>query len=424
MPIRIFMPALSPTMTDGKLAKWNKKEGDVVKSGDVIAEIETDKATMEYEATDDGVIAKIIVPEGTEGVKVNDTIAILMEKGDTQADVDAFIVKNTGGSAVAAAPATKEAPKEAQKEEAKPAQVVASTAPAPQTLGGKKVFISPLAKRIAEQNNVNYSTLAGSGPNGRIIKHDIELAMSSPAVANKAPAASASLNTESAYVDVPNSGMRKTIAKRLLESKQTIPHYYLTVDCLMDDLLKAREMLNKMGEDKYKLSVNDFIIKAVALAMQKVPDINAIWLDNVTRKFTNSDVAVAVAIDGGLITPIVRSAEKKGLIEISAEMKSLVKKAKEGKLSPSEYQGGSFAISNLGMFGIKEFCAIVNPPHSGILAIGTTESRPVVKNGQIVVGQVMSVTISADHRVVDGAVAAGFLTEFKKLIENPVSMVL
>jgi pyruvate dehydrogenase E2 component (dihydrolipoamide acetyltransferase) len=428
MPIKVLMPALSPTMTEGTLAKWIKKEGDKIRSGDIIAEIETDKATMEYEATEDGVLAKILIAEGTENVAVNQLIGVMLEEDEDIKSIDAFISANTGSASVSA-------PKVATQSASVPTSTVAtpvvskSVSNATISKGGR-IFATPLAKRIAEQNSLDIAKVSGSGPNGRIIKHDIEVFIKHGGASTSANATGMSTSTSfgghsaGSYEDKPNSGMRKTIAKRLLESKTTVPHYYLTIDCDMEAVLKARVQMNDMSKDKYKLSVNDFIIKATAMAMRDVPEANASWQGDTTRYFLTSDVAVAVATPTGLITPIVREAEKKGLVQISNEMKDLANRAKDGKLQPSEYQGGGFSISNLGMFGIKDFCAIINPPQAGILAVGATEKRPVVRGDQIVIGQIMSVTISADHRVLDGAVAAKFLNAFKMYIESPVSMIL
>ncbi|MDR2008390.1 MAG: pyruvate dehydrogenase complex dihydrolipoamide acetyltransferase [Alphaproteobacteria bacterium] len=422
MPIKILMPALSPTMTEGKLSKWVKKEGDKIKSGDIIAEIETDKATMEYEATEDGILGKILIADGAENVAVNTLIGVMLEDGEDAGLIDSFVAANSsGGAAKSSAPAA--APAAATTTASAPAPVATSN-------NGSKVFITPLAKRIAQQNSVDVAALKGSGPNGRIIKVDVESALaggvsSATATATTAvPAPSLGGHAAGSYEDKPNSGMRKTIAKRLLESKNTIPHYYLTIDCNMETILKARASLNDISKDKYKLSVNDFIIKAVAMAMIDVPEANSSWLGDTTRYYKTADVAVAVATPTGLFTPIVWEAEKKGLVQISLEMKDLAARAKDGKLKPSEYQGGGFSISNLGMMGIKDFCAIINPPHAGILAIGTTEKRAIVVKDAVVIANMMSVTISADHRVMDGAVAAKFLNAFKGYIENPVSMIL
>ncbi|MCR9073012.1 MAG: pyruvate dehydrogenase complex dihydrolipoamide acetyltransferase [Alphaproteobacteria bacterium] len=435
MPTPILMPALSPTMTEGNLAKWMVKEGDTVSPGDVIAEIETDKATMEVEAVDEGTIGKIVVSDGTEGVAVNAVIAYLLEEGESAADIPA-----DGGSAPAGpAPATS-APKaeEPAKEAPAPAPSSAPAAPAPAKSGGR-VFASPLAKRMAEQAGLDLSGVAGSGPNGRIVKADILKAMAGgapkTAAAPQAAAAPAAAPAAAAqapspdvpglpsYQEIPNSNMRKVIAKRLAESKQFAPHFYLTIDCEIDELLKVRKDLNAKS-DAYKLSVNDLVIRASAIALKQVPAANATWSEKAIRIYDQVDIAVAVAIEGGLITPVIRDAGSKGLKEISASMKDLATRARDGKLSPEEYQGGTFSISNLGMFGIKDFAAVINPPQGAILAVGAGEQRAVVKDGALAVATVMSCTLSVDHRVVDGAVGAEFLAAFKKLIEDPLTMLL
>ncbi|SDF11311.1 pyruvate dehydrogenase complex dihydrolipoamide acetyltransferase [Thalassobaculum litoreum] len=440
MPTPILMPALSPTMTEGNLAKWMVKEGDTVSPGDVIAEIETDKATMEVEAVDEGTIGKIVVSDGTEGVAVNAVIAYLLEEGESADDIPA-----DGGEA-APAPKKEEAPKEEPKREAKPEPKPAQQekpAPAPAKSGGSsgRVFASPLAKRMAEQAGLDLNDVDGSGPNGRIVKADIEKAMEggapkkaaaqsaapaqAPAAAAAAPAQAPSPDVPGlpSYKEIPNTNMRKVIAKRLTESKQFAPHFYLTVDCEIDDLLKVRKDLNAKS-DKYKLSVNDLVIRASAIALKQVPAANATWTEKAIRIYDQVDISVAVAIEGGLITPVIRDAGSKGLIEISAAMKDLAGRAREGKLSPEDYQGGTFSISNLGMFGIKDFAAVINPPQGAILAVGAGEQRPVVKDGALAVATVMSCTLSVDHRVVDGAVGAEFLAAFKKLIEDPLTMLL
>ncbi|MDB5360115.1 MAG: pyruvate dehydrogenase complex dihydrolipoamide acetyltransferase [Rhodospirillales bacterium] len=445
MPIDILMPALSPTMTEGNLAKWVKQEGDAVKAGDVICEIETDKATMEVEAVDEGTLAKIIVAEGTQGVKVNEVIALLLEEGES---ADALGKAPAPKSAPAPEnPKTEPAKAEAPKAEAAPAPKPAA---APDAKGapadhGDRVFATPLARRMAEQAGVDLAGVKGSGPNGRIVKSDIEAAAgkpkqaAAPAVAEApkaaptvaaAPAAAAltkdrvvALAGNVPYTEIPNTSMRKVIAKRLTEAKQTVPHFYLTVDCEIDQLLKIRAELNSRGEG-LKISVNDFVIRASALALKKVPAANASWSDDVILQWSQADIAVAVAIDGGLITPIIKQAEAKGLATISSEMRDLGARAKAGKLKLEEFQGGTFSISNLGMFGIKEFSAVINPPHGAILAVGAGEQRPVVKNGALAIATVMSCTLSVDHRVVDGAVGAAFLKAFKGLIEDPLSMLL
>lgn len=444
MPIDITMPALSPTMEEGKLAKWHVKEGDSVSSGDVIAEIETDKATMEVEAVDEGKIGKIMVAEGTEGVKVNAVIAVLLQDGES-AD---------------AAPAPKvEAPKpaapavEAPKPAAAPAPVAnansgssapAKAAPTPAKADGGKVFASPLARRLAKDAGIDVAAISGSGPKGRVVKSDVEAAKSGKAplkAAASAPAAATAaaptgmsknqvmaLFEEGTYEVVPNDGMRKVVAARLTESKQTVPHFYLTLDCKIDALLAAREQINasapkgKDGKPAFKLSVNDFVMKAWAVALQRVPTANATWAGDSILYHKRSDVAVAVSVPGGLFTPVVKSADLKSLRDISEEVKDLATRARGKKLAPHEYQGGSSSVSNLGMFGIKHFAAVINPPHGTILAVGAGEERVYPENGQIKIGQFMTVTLSCDHRAVDGALGAELLGVFKGLIENPVMM--
>ena len=411
MAVKILMPALSPTMTEGNLVKWNKKEGDKVAAGDVIAEIETDKATMEVEAVDEGILAKIVIPEGTENVKVNELIAVLKEEGDDEAAVAALV---SAGGGIAAPVA---------KAEEKPAPVAAApSAPMVAHTTADRVKASPLAKRVAEQEGVNLKSVQGSGPNGRIVRADV-LASKSGKGGRSFASAPMDLSRDDygmpAFEALKNSNVRKVIAKRLSESKQQVPHFYLTLDCELDALLDARKHINGHGKDAYKISVNDMIIKASAMALRDVPAANASWAEDAIRQYNTVDISVAVAIDGGLITPIIRSAEKKHLIEISGEMKALADKARAGKLQPTEFTGGTFSISNLGMFGIKDFAAIVNPPQGAILAVGAGEERAVVKHGQLAVANVMSVTLSVDHRVVDGAVGAQFLGAFKKYIESP-----
>jgi pyruvate dehydrogenase E2 component (dihydrolipoamide acetyltransferase) len=444
MPINITMPALSPTMEEGNLAKWLVKEGDTVKSGDVIAEIETDKATMEVEAVDEGIVAKIVVAAGTEGVKVNALIAILAADGE-----DVAAAAAGGGSAAPAAkpeaapaPKAEAAPAPAEKAEAAPAAAPASAS------SGERVFSSPLARRVAKEAGVDIAKVSGSGPKGRVIKADVEKAVAggsakaaSPAAPASAPAAAPTLAKPASddavlklfdpgsYELVPHDGMRKTIAKRLVESKQTIPHFYVTVDCELDALLALRAQLNdaaprKDGAPSYKLSVNDMVIKALALALRDVPDANVSWTESNMVKHKHADVGVAVSIPGGLITPIIRKAETKTLSAISAEMKDLGKRAKDRKLKPEEYQGGTTAVSNMGMMGVKNFSAVVNPPHATILAVGAGEERVVVKNGEMKIANVMSVTLSTDHRCVDGALGAELLGAFKRYIENPMGMLV
>jgi len=432
MPIEILMPALSPTMEEGTLAKWLVKEGDTVSSGDVIAEIETDKATMEFEAVDEGVIGKIVVAEGTEGVKVNSLIAVLLEDGESADDIGS-------ASAAATAPAAETAPAEA------PAAIAAPAPAAPAKADGSRLFATPLARRIAADKGLDLSQIQGSGPHGRIIKADVEgataqpvaaaPAAAAPAPASAAPAAAAVATGPSTdvvlktyadrpYEEVSLDGMRKTIAARLTEAKQSVPHFYLRRDIQLDELLKFRSQLNKQLESRsVKLSVNDFVIKACALALQAVPDANAVWAGDRVLKFKKSDVAVAVAIEGGLFTPVLQNADDKSLSALSTEMKDLAGRARERKLAPHEYQGGSFAISNLGMFGIDNFDAIINPPHAAILAVGAGVKKPIVgKDGELAVGTVMSVTLSVDHRVIDGALGAQLLQAIKDNIENPMLM--
>jgi pyruvate dehydrogenase E2 component (dihydrolipoamide acetyltransferase) len=446
MPTNILMPALSPTMEKGNLARWLKKEGDKIKSGDILAEIETDKATMEYEAVDEGTLAKIVVPEGTQDVAVNSVIAVLAAEGE---DVKA------AANAAKAAPAPKASevpkPQAAPPKAATPApQPAAPTKPAaPQPVaasGSNRVFSSPLARRLAKEASIDLGRVSGSGPHGRVIARDIEDAKSGKGVAKPGAAAAAArgvaiaptlsdqqilaLYEPDSYELVPHDGMRRTIAQRLTASVQTVPHFYETMDCDIGRLMAAREEINaaapkdKDGKPAYKLSVNDFVIKALALALQRVPDANVSWTETGMLKHKHSDVGVAVALPGGLITPIVRNAESKSLSAISNEMRDLAERARARKLKPQEYQGGTTSVSNLGMFGIKDFTAVINPPQSTILAVGAGEERAVVRNGQLAVATIMSVTLSCDHRAVDGALGAELVVAFKKLIENPVMMVV
>ena len=408
MPIEILMPALSPTMTEGNLAKWVKKEGDKVKAGEVLCEIETDKATMEVEAVDEGILGKILVAAGTENVAVNAPIALLLEDGEDAKALEGFKSKVVSQKV------------EAKKEELTPTTAAPTNVfVAPQITNhntqSTKVKASPLAKRLAAEKGIDLSRIQGSGPHGRIVKADLGKAPSAAAqgVVSRNPVES---------IAIPNNNMRKVIAKRLLESKQTIPHFYLSIDVQIDALLKARAAINEKGAGAYKISVNDMIIKAVALGLRDVPAANGSWTDAAIIQYNNVDISVAVAIDGGLITPVVRNADQKTLPQISNEMKDLAARAKAGKLAPEEFQGGGFSISNLGMMGIKNFSAIVNPPQSCIMAVGAGEERVVVKNGQMQVANVVSLTISCDHRVVDGAVGAEFLGAFKSYLEEPILM--
>ena len=449
MPIQILMPALSPTMTEGNVASWLKNEGDSVQAGDILCEIETDKATMEVEATDEGTLARIVAPAGSEAVPVNAVIGLILEEGE-----DTSALEGAEAAAPAAAPVAPPAELVAEAAtETAPAASAAPTAaaapssggngaapPAPQREPGARIFASPLARRMAKQAGLALEAIAGTGPNGRIVKVDVEAAIAaaaaapaaavapSPAVA-AAPAAAPAPVTPSApaaaYQDAPASTMRKVIAQRLQEAKREVPHFYLTIDCAVDALLETRAQLNERS-DAYILSVNDFVIRAAALALRKVPAANASWVDGALRQYTSADVSVAVAIEDGLVTPIVRNADAKGLAEISAEVKEFAgrARAKPMGLAPEEYQGGTFSVSNLGMFGIKEFAAIINPPQSMILAVGTAEQRPVVRDGALAVATMMSCTLSVDHRVVDGALGARFLQAFKGLIEDPLTMLL
>jgi len=426
MAIEIKMPALSPTMTIGTLAKWLVGEGDRVNSGDVIAEIETDKATMEVESVDDGVMAKIFVDAGTENVAVGAVIAVLAEDGETASDVAKAGLQEPS-SPVPVTSVAAEA-----KERAEPAPVTAApvkAVPAPQTKSSNKprIFASPLARRIAAGRNIALEGITGSGPYGRILRRDVE----SAATAQIAQTTAAQAETLEAGVTqqgdsylVANSQMRKAIASRLQDSKQQAPHFYLTVDCVIDNLLEARKSLNAKAAEGIKISVNDMIIRAAAMALIAVPEANASWEGENTRLFRHADIAMAVAIDGGLITPIVWAAEQKGLAALSQVTTDLAARARDGKLAANEYTGGSFTISNLGMFGVREFAAVINPPHGGILAVGAGEQRPIVIDGNLAVATVMSVTLSADHRAVDGAVGARWLQAFKGFVENPVTMLL
>ncbi len=434
MPIEILMPALSPTMTEGKLATWHKKEGDSVKAGDVIAEIETDKATMEFEAVDEGKLGKILVAEGTEGVAVNTPIAILLEEGESASDIKAGAAKPAPKPEEKKPEARPEPKAEEKPPQAKPAPAAPQPQPQPAVAGGNRIFVSPLARRMAEQAGIDLRSITGSGPHGRIVRADIEKApkgagAAAPAAAGKAaPVASGPGARQLAdllkmpYRLEPLSGMRRTIARRLTESKQTVPHFYLTIDTEIDELLSLRKRLNEKTDAK--ISVNDFVIRAVALALKKVPTANASYDESGMMYYEHADISVAVATPNGLITPIVKQAEQKGLTQIATEMKDLAARARDGKLKPEEFQGGSFSISNLGMFGVKQFEAVINPPQGCILAIGMGEQRPVVKNGQIVPATVMTCTLSVDHRAVDGAVGAEFLQAFKGFIDDPLTMLL
>jgi pyruvate dehydrogenase E2 component (dihydrolipoyllysine-residue acetyltransferase) len=476
MPINILMPALSPTMEKGNLSKWLKKEGDAVKTGDVIAEIETDKATMEYEAVDDGVMAKIVVPEGTNDVAVNQLIAVMAQEGEDPKAAAASAASAPAKARSAGAPSSPPSPPRGEgaaqqaaapstaapavKEAKSPPPAQAPRAPSPQRgegggegvrtnghgagTGTNRIFSSPLARRLAKDAGIELNRIQGTGPHGRVIARDVEAAKSGQGL--RAPAAAPAsaplvapsmsdqqiraLYDDGSYDFVPHDGMRRTIAQRLTASVQTIPHFYLTIDCDIGKLLDAREEISaaapkdKDGKPAYKLSVNDFVIKALALALQRVPEANVSWTDAGMLKHKHSDVGVAVAMPNGLITPIIRNAETKSLSAISNEMKELASRARARKLKPHEYQGGTTSVSNLGMYGIKDFTAVINPPQSTILAVGTGEERAVVRNGKIEAANIMSVTMSCDHRAVDGALGAVLIGAFKALIENPVMMLV
>ena len=422
MAIEIRMPALSPTMTDGTLSRWLVKEGDEVRSGDVIAEIETDKATMEVEAIDDGVVAVIAVEAGTQNVAVNAVIAMLAEDGEDTASIS---VSEAPAAAVEAELEPTPALAVQAAAETKPAPVAAASAVAPIVAASSsegRVFASPLARRIAAQNNLSLQAIKGTGPNGRIIKFDVETALSTAASATAPVSTSPVVAKEERFV--LHSAMRRTIAARLTESKQQAPHFYLTVDCEIDALLAARKSMNEMAADGVKISVNDMIVRAAAQALMKVPDVNGSHEAEGCRYFADADICIAVALEGGLVTPVIPAAQDKGLAEISQISKQLASQARDGTLPPEAYAGGSFTISNLGMYGIREFAAVINPPQGAILAVGAGEQRAIVKNGELAIATVMSVTLSADHRVVDGALGAQWMQVFKGFIENPVTMLL
>ncbi|WP_273759465.1 pyruvate dehydrogenase complex dihydrolipoamide acetyltransferase [Bartonella sp. ML70XJBT.G] len=441
MPIKITMPALSPTMEEGNLSKWNVKVGDKVSSGDVIAEIETDKATMEVEAVDEGTVAKIVVPAGTQGVKVNSLIIILAEEGEDLAEAAKIAEENSPSFTVRETEDAKQiASKTTQASHVSSVQQVIQ-----QDKKDRRLFASPLARRLAAQVGLDLSVVSGSGPHGRIIKRDVEKAMSGGILTTPLSQTGAlsmvgssdeqilKLFKEDEYTFTSHNNMRKTIAKRLVESKQTVPHFYVTVDCELDALLELRAQLNAAApivktqegvKPAYKLSVNDMVIKAVALSLKAVPDANVSWLEGGILHHKHCDVGVAVSVPEGLITPIVRHAEEKSLSIISNEMKDFAKRARERKLKMEEYQGGTTAVSNMGMYGVKSFSAILNPPHATIFAVGVGEQRAVVKNGVLGIASIMSVTLSVDHRAVDGALAAELARTFKKMIENPLAMLI
>ncbi|MCA3270114.1 MAG: pyruvate dehydrogenase complex dihydrolipoamide acetyltransferase [Thalassospira sp.] len=418
MPTNILMPALSPTMTEGNLAKWHKKEGDAVKAGDIIAEIETDKATMEVEAVDEGVLGKIVVSEGAQGVKVNSIIAVLLNEGE---DKGALAAVNNNPAPATAAPQISAAPAAATPTKSAPLPLAPSAQHA-------RLFASPLARRLANQNNVDIASVKGTGPHGRVVRADIEAALKNPAAKASASAPKGSISTDAPGLQLgkleAHTTMRKVIAKRLSESKQQVPHFYLSMDIELDALLALRKQINEREGAKAKLSVNDFIIKACGMALEQVPAANASWTDAGVQYYTRADVSVAVAIPGGLITPIIKNAAAKRLVEITGEMKDLAARARDGKLKPEEFQGGTFSLSNLGMFGVKSFSAIINPPQACILAVGAGEERPVVRNGKLDIANVMTATLSVDHRVVDGAVGAEWLGAFKRLLQQPLELIL
>ncbi len=452
MATPILMPALSPTMTEGTIARWLKAEGDMVQSGDLLAEIETDKATMELEAVEEGILGKIIQPEGSAGIPVNEPIAVILAEGEDASAAD-------GVTAEAAAPMPTPGPTPAPAPVRAPAPPSAPFAAAALSGSGERIFVSPLAKRLAAEGGIDLASIKGSGPHGRIVKRDVEQSLAAGAVAppattqDIAPVPSLPALTDVAprvpanpqipalplvpaapqafpgqeFTEIPHSNMRKVIAQRLQESKQQVPHFYLTIEVEIDKLLEMRRDLNGRapdGEGAYKISINDFVIRAVALSLKKVPMVNVSWTATAMRQFLDINVAVAVAIEGGLLTPILKNADQKGLAEISVEMKDLAARAKDGKLAPEEYQGGGFSISNLGMFGVKEFSAIINPPQSCILAVGAGEQRAVIKDGALSIATMMSCTLSVDHRAVDGALGAKFLQVFKAMLEDPLTMML
>lgn len=440
MPVKILMPALSPTMTDGKLAKWNVSIGDNVASGDVLAEIETDKATMEVEAVEEGKVAKLLVQEGSENVAVNSVIALLLEDGETADDIelpeeassendtvddadDLGSVEDTSSESNVDIPVLQSKPEAPPLKANHTSSGHISLGEGIDPLNKDRVLASPLAKRMAAQAGIGLDEISGSGPNGRIVKRDIEAVLSGglPAIVTANPTSDTN-NQE--YELIEHSTMRKTIAARLTESKQTVPHFYLRVDCEIDKLLEFRAELNKKADGAYKLSINDIIIKAAGVALKKVPNANACWTESGIKVFRSADISIAVSVEGGLITPIVFNADGKGLEQISKEMHELAERARDGKLSPEEYTGGTFSISNLGMYGVKSFDAVINPPQACILAVGAGQQSPVVHNGALAVATVMNLTLSADHRAVDGAVAAEYMKCLSGLIEDPMTMLL
>ncbi len=410
MPVQILMPALSPTMTEGNLVRWLKNEGDTIKAGQVLAEIETDKATMEVEAVDEGILGKILIAAGTDEVKVNEVIALLLEEGE-----DASALANFTPKAVAVPQASADATPSSQTASPTMSQAIDTS-----SSSGERIIASPVAKRIASDKGVNLSHIPGTGPRGRILKADVEGFSGSATTHSSQPVSFA----HSGYTDIPLNNMRKVIAKRLLESKQSIPHFYLSVSCEIDALLALRTQINASKEKDEKISVNDFVILACARALRDVPDVNVSFHDNIIRKYANADISVAVAIDGGLVTPIITNVGARSLTDVSSTMKNLAKRAREGKLQPEEFQGGSFCISNLGMYGVDHFQAIINPPQACILAIGAGKEQVVVKEGEMQLATVMTCTLSVDHRAVDGALGATFLGKLKLYLENPINMLV
>ncbi len=411
MPIEVRMPALSPTMTEGNLIAWHKKEGDKIKSGDLLAEIETDKATMEVEAVDEGVLGKLLVPAGTENVKINTPIALILEEGEDKNSLESYVPKDFSSS-------KKEAPtSEATVSSPSP------TASMPSSSKESRVFASPLAKRLAEQNALDIHTVQGTGPRGRIIKQDIEQAISQGGQKSSVQRTTIPDLGENAYIDIPHTNMRKVVARRLSESKQSVPHFYVTIEAQIDELLSLRKRLNE-GLTDQKISVNDFMIRACALSLMEIPEINTAWTDTYVRQYASADISVAVSIEGGLITPIIKNAERKSIIAISKEMKDLAERARTGKLAPHEFQGGTFSLSNMGMYGVTSFSAIINPPQACILAVGAGMERPIIKNGSIIPATLINLTLSVDHRVVDGSMGAKFLNVLKKHLENPALILI
>lgn len=418
MAIEVLMPALSPTMTEGALARWLKKEGDAVSSGDVLAEIETDKATMEVEAVDEGILGRILVPEGTQGVAVNTPIAILVAEGESVPDN--LDIPPAKPSQPAAQPAEASSVPSAKPQAAEPTK--------PANKPQNKVFASPLAKRIAKQKGLDLSQITGSGPNGRIVRKDVENANGKPQKVASAPSSATIASPSGGSQVVPHSTMRKVIARRLTEAKSTIPHFYVSVDIELDALMALRSQLNatspEEGPESFKLSVNDMLVKAAAVALKRIPTVNASFTEEAMILHDDVDISIAVSVPDGLITPIVRQADKKSLRQISQETKDLVKRARAGKLKPEEFQGGTFSISNMGMYGVKDFSAIINPPQAAILAIAAGRKQPVVKGNELAVATVMTVTLSVDHRVVDGSVAAEWLSAFRSVVESPLTLVI